>query len=81
LVSFTGGDDFICLVVGLSAMQKWEYLSFAAVVDESLSNHLNAVGDAGWEVISIVEAGVAGTPAVHWVVCKRPLNQAFHGAT
>ena len=62
-------------------MHKWEYLSFAAVVDERVADHLNAVGADGWEVISIVDARVAENPAVHWVVCKRRLSQAFHGTT
>jgi hypothetical protein len=63
-------------------MQKWEYQSFPAVVNEGLGDHLNAVGNDGWEVIQLIEAKpVPDGELVYWVVCKRPRSQAFHSAT
>jgi hypothetical protein len=63
-------------------MQKWEYQSFPAVVNEGLGNHLNSIGDEGWEVIQLIQAKpvLDGEP-VYWVLCERPRSQAFHSAT
>ena len=73
---------YLAPVLWLMPMQKWEYRSFPAVVDEELGNHLNAIGEDGWEVIQLIEAKPVpdGQPG-HWVLCKRPQSQAFHSAT
>ena len=55
--------------------QKWEYLWNPVVPGESLKNHLDAVGDDGWELISLVKVESKdadnSTPVYH-AIFKRP---------
>jgi hypothetical protein len=58
-------------------MVTWEYQAFPAVLNDNVNNHLNAAGNAGWEIIQLVEARgweVRPAESVYWVICKRPLN-------
>jgi len=62
----------------LPMKQKWEYQTFVMTLDESSKNHLDAVGDEGWELVCLVkdespESLAARNPRpVYHAVCKRP---------
>jgi hypothetical protein len=62
-------------------MQKWEYRSFPVVINEGMGKHLNAIDDEGWEVIQLQAKPATDGEPVYWVLCRRPLSQAFHSAT
>jgi hypothetical protein len=62
-------------MISLVTMQKWEYRSFPVVVNEGLGKHLNAIDDAGWEVIQLIQAKPApDCEPVYSVLCRRPLS-------
>jgi hypothetical protein len=53
-------------------MTKWEYTISYVVPDGGIGDHLNRMGDAGWEMVAVVMIDT-GSPAAFF---KRPKVEA-----
>src|SRR3954466_12816087 len=60
--------DSSSTVQAVSGRQKWEYRSIALASGPDPARSLAAAGDEGWEAVSVLQSGAAGST----VLFKRP---------
>jgi len=66
-----------------AAMQRWEYITVLVTSEEELTTLLATHGRTGWELVSAVSENRASQEPqpIYRVFFKRPLSDAFHGAS